>query len=91
MENDDSKVLNLYPIDYPIETLVGRFNSAALKLMLTPDFQRKYKWDDEGWERVTALGLWNELLIPSTRNCCAIFSPPTTFSPLLTATSHFIW
>lgn len=53
MENNDTKVLNLYPIDYPFETLVGRVNSKPPKLILNPDFQRKYKWDKEGWERAS--------------------------------------
>lgn len=53
MENNDSKVLNLYPIDYPFETLVGRVKSDPPKLILNPEFQRKYKWDDEGWERAS--------------------------------------
>ncbi|OQX98319.1 MAG: hypothetical protein B6I24_05620 [Bacteroidetes bacterium 4572_128] len=47
MENN--KVLNLYPIDYPFETLVNRVNKK--KLILDPDFQRKYKWDKDGNER----------------------------------------
>jgi Protein of unknown function DUF262 len=46
-----SKTLNLYPIDYPFETLVSRFDSK--KLILNPEFQRKYKWDKEGWERAS--------------------------------------
>lgn len=53
MENKDTKVLNLYPIDYPFETLVGRVNVKPPKLILDPDFQRKYKWDKEGWERAS--------------------------------------
>lgn len=52
MENN-TKVLNLYPIDYPFETLVGRVNSKPAKLILNPDFQRKFKWDKEGWERAS--------------------------------------
>lgn len=48
-EEYEYKTLNLYPIDYPFETLVGRIKSE--KLLLNPDFQRKYKWDKEGWER----------------------------------------
>lgn len=41
------KELNLYPIDYPFETLVARVEKKTLNL--SPDFQRKYKWnrDDE--------------------------------------------
>lgn len=53
MTEDNPKVLNLYPIDYPFETLVGRVNSEPPKLVLNPDFQRKYKWDNEGWERAS--------------------------------------
>lgn len=53
MESSSPKVLNLYPIDYPFETLVGRVNSNPPKLVLNPDFQRKYKWDKEGWERAS--------------------------------------
>jgi len=47
----DEKMLNLYPIDYPFETLVNRINAAPSKLKLNPDFQRKYKWDKDGWVR----------------------------------------
>ncbi len=46
-----NKVLNLYPLDYPFETLVNRINSKPAKLKLDPDFQRKYKWDKNGWGR----------------------------------------
>ena len=49
----DKKTLNLYPIDYPFETLVTRITAASPKLILNPDFQRKYKWDKEGWERAS--------------------------------------
>lgn len=49
--SDISKVLNLYPIDYPFETLIQRANSNPPKLILNPDFQRKYKWDKDGNER----------------------------------------
>lgn len=45
--------LNLYPIDYPFETLVSRANSNPRKLILNPDFQRKYKWDRDGNERAS--------------------------------------
>lgn len=45
----EAKVLNLYPIDYPFETLVDRVLKE--KLILNPDFQRKYKWDKDGEER----------------------------------------
>jgi uncharacterized protein with ParB-like and HNH nuclease domain len=47
--NEVEKTLNLYPIDYPFETLVSRVKSE--KLILNPDFQRVYKWDREGWSR----------------------------------------
>lgn len=49
MTKEKTKVLNLYPIDYPFETLVNRVNNR--KLILNPDFQRKYKWDKDGNER----------------------------------------
>lgn len=48
-ESQDSKSLNLFPIDYPFETLYTRVKNGKLKL--DPDFQRKYKWDKDGWER----------------------------------------
>lgn len=47
------KTLNLYPIDYPFETLSSRIRANPTKLKLDPDFQRKYKWDKEGWERAS--------------------------------------
>jgi hypothetical protein len=47
----DNKILNLYPIDYPFETLVDRVNKG--KLVLDPEFQRKYKWDKDGNERAS--------------------------------------
>lgn len=47
------KTLNLYPIDYPFETLSARIRATPSKLKLDPDFQRKYKWDKEGWERAS--------------------------------------
>ncbi|OWP50749.1 DUF262 domain-containing protein [Pseudomonas nitroreducens] len=49
MQSSQDKALNLYPIDYPFETLYSRAKSK--KLILNPDFQRKYKWDKDGWER----------------------------------------
>lgn len=49
----DEKTLNLYPIDYPFETLVSRMSDPNPKLILDPDFQRKYKWDKDGWERAS--------------------------------------
>ncbi len=47
------KTLSLYPIDYPFETLVSRMSEKNPKLILDPDFQRKYKWDKDGWERAS--------------------------------------
>lgn len=52
-QQQDDKTLNLYPIDYPFETLVSRIKANPPKLILNPDFQRKYKWDKEGWERAS--------------------------------------
>lgn len=45
------KVLNLYPIDYPFESLIAR--EEAGKLKLNPEFQRKYKWDKENNEKIS--------------------------------------
>jgi len=45
----EKKVLNLYPIDYPFESLIAR--EEAGKLKLNPEFQRKYKWDKENNEK----------------------------------------
>lgn len=55
MSNSDQleKTLNLYPIDYPFETLSSRIRANPPKLKLDPEFQRKYKWDKEGWERAS--------------------------------------
>lgn len=55
MSNQEAseKTLNLYPIDYPFETLSARIRAKPPKLRLDPDFQRKYKWDKEGWERAS--------------------------------------
>jgi len=50
-QDQDYKTLNLYPIDYPFETLHSRITANPPKLILDPDFQRKYKWDKDGWER----------------------------------------
>lgn len=50
---ESSKTLNLYPIDYPFETLYSRIKSEKPKLILDPEFQRKYKWDKDGWERAS--------------------------------------
>lgn len=43
------KVANLIPIDYPFESLVLKIDQKTLRL--DPDFQRKYKWDKDGFER----------------------------------------
>ncbi|WP_446808926.1 DUF262 domain-containing protein [Methylomonas sp. 2BW1-5-20] len=50
-EQNGHKTLNLYPIDYPFETLYNRITAEKPKLLLDPDFQRKFKWDKDGWER----------------------------------------
>ncbi|CAD6491406.1 MAG: hypothetical protein FFODKBPE_00142 [Candidatus Argoarchaeum ethanivorans] len=47
----EKKVLNLYPIDYPFESLIAR--EEAGKLKLNPEFQRKYKWDKENNEKTS--------------------------------------
>ncbi len=46
--SENRQILNLYPIDYPFETLVSRAEAKPPKLILNPDFQRKYKWDKDG-------------------------------------------
>jgi len=46
--SNERQILNLYPIDYPFETLVSRAEANPPKLILNPDFQRKYKWDKDG-------------------------------------------
>ncbi|MDP9572208.1 UNVERIFIED_ORG: uncharacterized protein with ParB-like and HNH nuclease domain [Agrobacterium larrymoorei] len=48
-----AQILNLNTLDYPFETLVQRAKSQPPKLILNPDFQRKYKWDKEGWARAS--------------------------------------
>lgn len=48
---NEMKTLNLYPIDYPFETLVSRIESN--QLILNPEFQKKYKWDKDGWSRAS--------------------------------------
>lgn len=50
-DSPEDKMLSLYPIDYPFETLVSRINAVPAKLKLDPEFQRKYKWDKDGWVR----------------------------------------
>ena len=52
-EDIEGKTVNLYPIDYPFETLVSRINSDIPKTILNPEFQRKYKWDKDGWGRAS--------------------------------------
>jgi len=49
----EQKTLNLYPIDYPFETLFQRSSTKPPKLILNPEFQRKYKWDKDGNERAS--------------------------------------
>lgn len=49
----ENKTLNLYPIDYPFETLVSRITADIPKTILNPEFQRKYKWDKDGWGRAS--------------------------------------
>lgn len=49
----EASTLNLYPIDYPFETLVSRIKAEKPKLILNPDFQRQYKWDKDGWARAS--------------------------------------
>lgn len=48
-----SATLSLNTIDYPFETLVQRAQASPPKLILDPDFQRKYKWDKDGWVRAS--------------------------------------
>lgn len=52
-DETENKTLNLYPIDYPFETLVSRITSDSPKTILNPEFQRKYKWDKDGWGRAS--------------------------------------
>lgn len=51
MSEEKQKTLELYPIDYPFETLLSRITAKVPKTILNPDFQRKYKWDKDGWGR----------------------------------------
>ncbi|MEN3748286.1 DUF262 domain-containing protein [Sphingomonas sp. HF-S3] len=48
-----SATLSLHTIDYPFETLAQRAGAKPPKLILDPDFQRKYKWDKDGWGRAS--------------------------------------
>jgi hypothetical protein len=50
-DSPEDKMLSLFPIDYPFETLVNRIKATPAKLKLDPEFQRKYKWDKDGWVR----------------------------------------
>lgn len=43
------KVADLFTMDYPFESLVERIRKDRLRL--NPEFQRKYKWDKDGYER----------------------------------------
>jgi uncharacterized protein with ParB-like and HNH nuclease domain len=52
-DKTEDKTLNLYPIDYPFETLVSRITADSPKTILNPEFQRKYKWDKDGWGRAS--------------------------------------
>lgn len=52
-EEVEDRTVNLYPIDYPFETLVSRITADNPKTILDPEFQRKYKWDKEGWGRAS--------------------------------------
>lgn len=48
-----SATLSLHTIDYPFEALAQRAKATPPKLVLDPDFQRKYKWDKDGWGRAS--------------------------------------
>lgn len=48
-----SATLSLHTVDYPFETLAQRVKATPPKLILDPDFQRKYKWDKDGWGRAS--------------------------------------
>lgn len=48
-----SSTLSLNTIDYPFETLAQRAKADPPKLILDPGFQRKYKWDKDGWGRAS--------------------------------------
>ena len=48
-----SATLSLHTVDYPFETLAQRAKADPPKLILDPDFQRKYKWDKDGWGRAS--------------------------------------
>jgi uncharacterized protein with ParB-like and HNH nuclease domain len=53
MNDTNEKTLNLYPLDYPFETLFSRITAEKPKTILNPEFQRKYKWDKDGWARAS--------------------------------------
>ena len=46
---NQKKVADLFTMDYPFESLVDRIKKNRLRL--DPEFQRKYKWDKDGFER----------------------------------------
>jgi len=46
-EQAAQKTLDLYPIDYPFETLFSRMHDNPPRLKLDPEFQRKYKWSEK--------------------------------------------
>ena len=48
-----SATFSLHTVDYPFETLAQRSKAKPPKLILDPDFQRKYKWDKDGWARAS--------------------------------------
>lgn len=48
-----SATLSLHTVDYPFETLAQRAKAKPPKLILDPEFQRKYKWDKDGWVRAS--------------------------------------
>lgn len=58
----DSKALYLYPIDYPFETLVDRVNSG--NLILNPELQQIYQWDNERASRFIESALMRMPLPP---------------------------
>lgn len=51
--SEKQSTLSLNTLDYPFETLIARAIASPPKLILNPDFQRKYKWDKEGWSRAS--------------------------------------
>lgn len=53
ISENQNATLSLHTVDYPFETLVQRAKATPPKLILDPDFQRKYKWDKDGWSRAS--------------------------------------